>query len=46
MKYAPSLDIEQCDTKRIPDDIIVNELFNYDILNSKMYYQRTCIKAA
>jgi hypothetical protein len=33
MKHSPSLDIEQCDTEGMRNDIIVNELFSYDTLN-------------
>lgn len=37
MKYSPSLDIQQCDTEGMCNDNIVNELFSYDTLNSKLY---------
>jgi hypothetical protein len=46
MKYSPSLDTEQCDTEGVRNDNIVNELFTYDTLNSKLYSKRTYIKAA
>jgi hypothetical protein len=46
MKHSPSLDIQQCDSEGMCNDNIVNELFSYDILNSKLYSKRTCNTAA
>jgi hypothetical protein len=40
MKYSPPLDIEQCDTEGMRNDNIVDKLFSYDILKSKLYSKR------